>query len=123
MPLHLRVMADITHLKNLRINRRRNRTVPVGYLAVELRELGGVKRYNVHPITDGAHCSSNNVHPTFMDKFGVFTAAVTLDVRVLVGSGVSTGVGVGVGVASESCRSIIPDGVVVDTVFTVLPSL
>jgi hypothetical protein len=60
-----------------------------------------------------------------MDKvlFVVFTTVVALDVGDGMGRVVSTGVAVGVGVASENAKSIIPNGVVVDTVFTVLPSL
>ena len=42
--------------------------LPVGYLAVELWELGGVTRYNEHPFTDGAQCPSNNFHNNLMDK-------------------------------------------------------
>ena len=40
--------------------------LPVGYLAVEWGELGGVTLYN-HPVANGAHRPSNNFHNNLKD--------------------------------------------------------
>ena len=53
----------------------------------------------------------------------VFTVVVVVDVRGRVGMAVSTGVGVGVGVATENSMLMLPLGVVVEAVFTTVPSL
>ncbi len=57
--------------------------LPVGYLAVVLRVLGGVTRYNEHPFTDGAHCPSKNVHNNLNYKMVVNTSVIFVPATVL----------------------------------------